>query len=257
MTVNISTDAEIDRVRLTQQTAHPSSPASGYVQAYIISGSPHGGLFIKDSAGRQIGPFITGTPSVAGGVVTVVSDNFNRADSSTVGPPQIGKTPYEFSGNTIGAGDWGISSNQLYPEASVAENIILWETDIHSKHIAATLATLPANGGIMFNCRYLEDGVLSGWMLYRNGSTGYDLYTRSGVTYTLRSSGGIAPAANDVIDIYYDRGEIVTKVNGVTDITYIGLPYENTLGTMCGFRENSATTLRVDSFSVETYGALA
>lgn len=66
MTKNISTDAEIDSVRLTQQTAHPSSPSSGYESLYIISGSPHGGLFVKDSSGKQIGPFITGSPSAAG-----------------------------------------------------------------------------------------------------------------------------------------------------------------------------------------------
>jgi hypothetical protein len=64
MTKNISTDAEIDTVRLTQQGGHPSSPSSGYESLYVISGSPHGGLYVKDSAGKQIGPFITGTSSV-------------------------------------------------------------------------------------------------------------------------------------------------------------------------------------------------
>lgn len=67
MTVNISSNAEIDSVRLTQQGNHPSSPASGYESLYVISGSPHGGLFLKDSAGKQIGPFITGSPAAAGG----------------------------------------------------------------------------------------------------------------------------------------------------------------------------------------------
>jgi hypothetical protein len=66
MTKNISTDAEIDTVRLTQQGGHPSSPSSGYESLYVISGSPHGGLYVKDSAGKQIGPFITGSPAASG-----------------------------------------------------------------------------------------------------------------------------------------------------------------------------------------------
>lgn len=74
MTVNISSNAEIDSVRLTQQTAHPSSPSSGYGSLYVISGSAHGGLFLKDSAGRQIGPFITGTPAT---VAPIVPDTIN------------------------------------------------------------------------------------------------------------------------------------------------------------------------------------
>lgn len=71
MTRNIGTDANIDQVRLKQETAHPSSPASGYELLYIISGSAHGGMFLKDSSGRQIGPFITGTPAQ-----TVTDANF-------------------------------------------------------------------------------------------------------------------------------------------------------------------------------------
>jgi len=66
MTKNIGTDANIDQVRLKQETAHPASPASGYELLYIISGSAHGGLYVKDSSGRQIGPFITGTLAASG-----------------------------------------------------------------------------------------------------------------------------------------------------------------------------------------------
>ncbi len=71
MTRNIGTDAEIDQIRLTQQIAHPSSPSAGYELLYIVSGSSHGGLFVKDSGGRQIGPFITGSPAVVGSSVLV------------------------------------------------------------------------------------------------------------------------------------------------------------------------------------------
>lgn len=70
MARKIDTDANINSVRFAQQTSHPSSPASGYESLYVVSGSAHGGLYVKDSAGRQIGPFITGTASAAaGGIV--------------------------------------------------------------------------------------------------------------------------------------------------------------------------------------------
>ena len=66
MTVQIDTTAEIDGVRLIQQTTHPAAPAAGHELLYVVSGSSHGGLFVKDSSGREIGPFITGSPSVVG-----------------------------------------------------------------------------------------------------------------------------------------------------------------------------------------------
>ena len=65
MTRNISTDAEINSVRLVQQTTAPSSPSSGHNLLYVVSGSAHGGLFLKDSSGRLIGPFITGSSSTS------------------------------------------------------------------------------------------------------------------------------------------------------------------------------------------------
>lgn len=73
MTKNIGTNAEIDQIRLTQQMAHPSAPASGYENLYLISGSMNGGLYLKDSSGKQIGPFITGTPSAAMVIPTDIS----------------------------------------------------------------------------------------------------------------------------------------------------------------------------------------
>lgn len=60
MTVQIDTTAVINAVRMAQQNSHPASPASGYELLYVISGSANGGLFLKDSTGKQIGPFITG-----------------------------------------------------------------------------------------------------------------------------------------------------------------------------------------------------
>lgn len=76
--IDTTGNAEINNVRFSQQTSHPSNPSSGHVGLYIISGSAHGGLYMKDSSGREIGPFITG--SSGGGTFTDYS-----ATSTVVG----------------------------------------------------------------------------------------------------------------------------------------------------------------------------
>lgn len=63
MARKIDLDAVINRIRVKMQGSHPASPDSGYDYLYVVSGSSHGGLYLKDSSGRQIGPFITGSAS--------------------------------------------------------------------------------------------------------------------------------------------------------------------------------------------------
>lgn len=65
-----SGNAEINNIRFVQQMSHPSSPSSGHELLYMMSGTAHGGLFVKTSDGKQIGPFITGT---SGGSLTSVN----------------------------------------------------------------------------------------------------------------------------------------------------------------------------------------
>lgn len=62
MTVKIDTDATINSILLTTQGSDPSTPGAGTVQLYQKSA----GLFYIDESGNVVGPFITGTSSVAG-----------------------------------------------------------------------------------------------------------------------------------------------------------------------------------------------
>lgn len=107
MPVNIGTTANIDQARLKQETSHPSSPASGYELLYIISGSPHGGMYLKDSAGNQIGPFITG--SVPGwsvlGEVFPSGTNTIQVNSSPI-PATYRKLILDFSGRSTASSDF-------------------------------------------------------------------------------------------------------------------------------------------------------
>lgn len=81
MARKIDTDAEIDRVRIKQQMSHPSAPSGGYEYLYIVSGTTHGGLFVEDSGGRKIGPFITGT---SGGGLSYISKHKRTAGDYTL-----------------------------------------------------------------------------------------------------------------------------------------------------------------------------
>jgi hypothetical protein len=86
MTVQIDTTAEIDGVRLVQQGSHPATPDAGHSIVYLVSGTPSGGLYVKDDQGRQIGPFITGSAAVAPGSGALI---FLNAFTVTTGSATI------------------------------------------------------------------------------------------------------------------------------------------------------------------------
>jgi len=53
----ISTNAEINSIRLAEQASAPDTPASGYVQLYCKSD----GVYFKGDNGTEIGPTPPGT----------------------------------------------------------------------------------------------------------------------------------------------------------------------------------------------------
>lgn len=142
MTVNISTTAEIDSVRLTQQGSHPSSPSSGYESLYVISGSPHGGLFVKDSSGRQIGPFITGSPAAGAGTV------LKTVWSPDAPPSSAGAADDEFQDGSGGVpGGWtefDPDSNLLVDESSTYKCLIVTGSSANPYGLVGIYKDLPA-----------------------------------------------------------------------------------------------------------------
>lgn len=60
MTVQIDTTAENNALRLVNQGAAPATPSVNHTLLYIVTGT-NSGLYIKNDAGQQIGPFITGS----------------------------------------------------------------------------------------------------------------------------------------------------------------------------------------------------
>lgn len=135
MARKIDTDANINSIRFSQQTSHPSSPASGYESLYIVSGSAHGGLYVKDSGGRQIGPFITGT------TVTVSTES----DSGT--PTTIRNCILWINANTItGLVDGNTITNQILDRSGAKTQIFTSGGPLYKTNIINSLPVIRFDG---------------------------------------------------------------------------------------------------------------
>lgn len=189
-------------------------------------------------------------PGGGGGTVSgtvIIQDNFNRADAGFVGEPQIGFAPAP-NGAT---GTWGITSNQLAPQSSVAESAILWNPNTSQFIIQATFQAF-GDSGMIVRARIAPNT----WVLiYPNtGASRWELYRYDGTTYTLLATGGSLPSAGDVVNVTDTGTRIIVKINGVIVIDY-PLAYWNVNGLL-GFRANSNTTLRIDDLSVTAIGII-
>lgn len=125
MARKIDTDAEIDRIRMAMQFSHPSSPDSGYDWLYVVSGSAHGGLYLKDPSGRQIGPFITGTPTPSElDYVQFTSNVSPTATSEGTANTVVTSSAVTYDGSTpIIIEFW---CNNARPRADASGNMTLW-----------------------------------------------------------------------------------------------------------------------------------
>jgi hypothetical protein len=82
MTVQIDTTAEIDAVRLKTEGSHPSAPASGHVLLYFVTGTASPGLFVENSVGQKVGPFITGSVNSSGGALILLEQHVASSSAS-------------------------------------------------------------------------------------------------------------------------------------------------------------------------------
>lgn len=96
-------------------------------------------------AGRRRGglQFLTAPASGPFVPTTLVSDNFDRADSATtVGNPQIGPTP------TAVNGVWGILGNRLYrADGTTTNQVVGWDVGVADCAVQIRLAVIDGNGG--------------------------------------------------------------------------------------------------------------
>ncbi len=124
MTVQIDTTAENNGLRLVNQGTHPSAPSVNHTLLYIMTGT-NSGLYIQNSNGQRIGPFITGT-SVIGGT----QDYYKWYESGSlisVSGTTSEMTLYSgsFNGNLLGANGLMVIDSLIDLNHGVVGNAVL------------------------------------------------------------------------------------------------------------------------------------
>ncbi|MFI5985057.1 hypothetical protein ACIBEA_29850 [Streptomyces sp. NPDC051555] len=163
------------------------------------------------------------------------TDDFNRADSSTLG-----------AGWVEVSGDWSIVSNQLSPGAAGGTIILRAAGAMSSDDNFAQFtiaATAAASQGIW--CRG-NSNISSGY-LWRNNGTSWDLFSVVGGSFTVIGSYAAAAASGDVAKIQAVGSTIKGYVGGVQRVSVTDTSV--TTGTSVGIRSESAAALKFDDFS--------
>jgi hypothetical protein len=175
--------------------------------------------------------------------VASISDDFNRADSTDLGPNWV-----EVSG------DWSIVSNQLSPGAAGGTIILraagAMATNDHSAQVTIA-ATTTASQGVW--CRG-NSNITSGY-LWRNNGTSWDLFSVIGGSFTVIGTYTAAAAPGDIAKVQAVGSTIKGYVNGVqrVSVTDTGV----TTGTSVGIRSDSAGAIRYDDFTAADITASA
>lgn len=169
--------------------------------------------------------------------MTSFSDDFNRADSSSLG-----------AGWVEVSGDWSIVSNQLSPGAAGGTIILRAATAMAgSDHYAqfTIAATAAASQGIW--CRGNLTGGLTSGYLWRNDGSSWDLFSVVGGSFTVIGSYAAAAAPGDVGRVQAVGSTIKALVNGVerVSVTDTSVP----TGASVGIRSESAGAIRFDDFA--------
>lgn len=143
---------------------------------------------------------------------TLLSDNFNRADSSTtVGAPQIGPTPVNLIGTS------GLIGQKLYcPTLVSAEGVLSWDLGVSDYDYSVTLSSVISSNAIIFR---MVDG--SNFMMFHIGTaTSIDWYKRVGGTYTAyRTISNLTMPIGTVLRVLCIGPTILFYINGVKTLS--------------------------------------
>jgi len=167
--------------------------------------------------------------------VTAFIDDFNRADSSSLGVGWV-----EVSG------DWSIVSNQLSPGAAGGTIILraatAAATDDNYSQVAITSATVASQG---VWCR--GDATIANGYLWRNNGTQWDLFSVIGGSFSVIAMFAAAAANGDVMKVQAVGSTIKAFVNGTerASVTDTGV----TTGKNFGIRSESVSGVRYDNYA--------
>lgn len=185
----------------------------------------------------------TGTPPV------YASDDFNRADSTTIGTTPVGAKTWTASGagfaivsNELSCA--GITTNrQLYVDAGVAN----YKVSSKIKAIGSTAATMA--GGLIV--RYIDANNYF-WLSTRQDgtSTGLKFYQyNAGVVTAVGPASALVPVAGDTLMVESTPTELIVTLNDVEVMRYATTLHAS--GTKVGYMGHTAgTASRWDDFKV-------
>lgn len=167
----------------------------------------------------------------------IVSDNFNRANSSTtLGTTPVGGKVWQ----KYGTQQWGIQNNMAYPVTILYDKPTYVDIGVADQiAISVKLGVYQSTG--QFHYRNVSDG--NGYFFESPG-----LYKLTAGNFT--EMGRFTMATGDVIKVELRGNQHTIFVNGVQRLQFTDAAHNT--GTRAGFAGNS-TTVRYDDFLVETF----
>jgi lysophospholipase L1-like esterase len=195
-------------------------------------------------------PPIATTTVVIGSGGTIAADDFNRADTTTLGSTPTGAKAWTNYGTVAPA----IISNQLGVNSATSITAVAVDSSVTSYTVQATLAAITAGaanrqGGLAFR---VQDATNFWWLSTRKDATtdGFDLYKNvAGVTTRVTTTATGTVAAGAVLKVVVTPTSITAFVNGtqITSSTDTAL----STATRAGFCFGAAGLgTRWDDFSV-------
>lgn len=173
--------------------------------------------------------------------MTSFTDDFNRADSSTVG-----------NGWVEVAEDWSIVSNRLAPGSSGGTGIIRCGTAMATDDNSAQ-ATIAVASAVSCGVWCRGDTVFGNGYLWRNDGTSWDLFRNVSGSFTALATFAGAAVNGDVAKIQAVGTTIKAFVNGVerASVTDSGIATGKNTGMRCA----ASSTVRYDDFTAADVGA--
>jgi hypothetical protein len=183
-------------------------------------------------------------------LVIYASDDFNRADSGTIGSTPVGSYAWTAMGVKLSGGPtWSIASNRVQAFNAGSTEGLLYIDAAHADGRVKVTHPTASDMGAAF--RIVDKDNF--WMLWTGGSvagTAYKLMKMVAGTYTTVATGtGAGNQAGDVMEVVFSGSTITGYVNGVQVVTATD-SFQST-ATKVGIRASTAsgaTTVTADDF---------